>query len=110
MSKRLLLAVFFLAVPIAVPANDGEALFKANRCTLCHHPEENKMEQGLGPSLMQIVAVYRGEPGAMRAFLRGKAEPRLYPEHYVIMKGQLSRIVGLSDDDLNAIVQFILNR
>ena len=110
MSRKLLFAVLIVSFANVALANDGEALFKANGCTLCHHPQEDKMEQGLGPSLQQIADAYGDDSEAMRAFLRGNAKPRVYPDHYVIMKAQLTRVAGLSDEHLNAIVEFILRR
>lgn len=109
MSARVLVAASMLLVSCMAFANQGEALFKANGCPLCHHPRESRMEQGLGPSLAQVAEPYRGDPDAMQAFLRGKANPRVLPEHFDIMKGQLVRIASLSDEHLSAIVEFILD-
>ena len=109
MTARVLVAASMMIASSIAFASQGEALFKSNGCPLCHHPEEDRMEQGLGPSLAQVAEAYRGDSDAMQAFLRGKAEPRVFPEHFVIMKGRLVRIASLSDEHLNALVEFILD-
>jgi cytochrome c len=68
----------------------------------------DRIDKGLGPSLAQIADAYREDPAKLMEFLRGKAEPRLYPDKYQLMKAQLPRVMSLSDDALHTLADFVL--
>lgn len=108
--SRIALSLSLLALTWPAFASEGGALFEANGCAACHHPEEDRTDQGLGPSLGQIAAAYRGQPGKLVEFLRGDAEPIVYPEKYTLMKTQLPRVMSLSDAELSTLAAYMMAR
>lgn len=109
MRSIALASSLLLGVATSVSAGDGEDLFNANGCPACHHPTENRVEKGLGPSLTGIAEAYRGEPRALVEFLRGDADPRLHPDKYPLMKAQLARLINLSESELRALAEHLLS-
>ena len=104
--KQLLAALLVISSPAL--ADEAGKLFQANGCSACHHPEEDRTDRGLGPSLSQIAEAYRGRPEKLVEFLRGDSEPMLYPEKYPLMKAQLPRVMSLGDAELRALANYLL--
>jgi cytochrome c len=109
---KALFAVFAISTLfVAVPsfAANGEQIFRSNDCIVCHDATRDQVAEGLGPSLKMIAAAYKGKEDALIRFLKGEGKPRLYPEEYPIMEGQLDSIRGLSDDGRKALATFLLS-
>ena len=99
------------ALLVAVPsfAADGKQIFQSNDCIVCHDATEDRVAEGLGPSLEMIAAAYKGKEDALIRFLKDEGKPRLYPGKYPIMEDQLASIRGLSDDERKALATFLLS-
>lgn len=102
------ISVLFVAVPSF--ATNGAQIFQANDCAICHDATENRVAEGLGPSLEMIAAAYKGNDSALISFLKGEGKPRLYPKEFPLMEGQLDSISGLSYDERKALATFLLSR
>lgn len=100
----VLMAGFFAT---SVYAADGAKIFKKKGCSSCHHATKDQVKMGLGPSLKMVSEKYKGKEAELVTFFKGKGEPRVVPAKFPIMKAQLVRFKGLSDDDLNALASFI---
>jgi len=100
--------VLLVSCTPALAAN-AEALFEANGCAACHHPTEDRVAKGLGPSRAQISDAYAGRAEQMVAFLRGDSEPILYPDKYTLMKTQLPRLSALNDEELRSLANYLLS-
>ena len=88
-------------------AQDGQTIFQSKGCTVCHDAQQDRVAMGLGPSLKQISEAYKGQEDALTAFLKGQGEPKVYPDKYPIMKGQLAITQALPDDELKALATYL---
>ncbi len=84
---------------------NGDTLFKAKGCSACHHPQK----EGVGPSLSKISKVYNKDKSRLINFLKGKEKPIVEPQKFGIMSPQLNTTKVMSDDELSALADFILN-
>jgi cytochrome c len=90
-------------------AEDGAAIFQAKGCVACHDATQDRTAQGLGPSLQQVAAAYKGDQAGLVAFLKGEGEPKVAPDKYPIMKSQLAITQALTDAERDALAQFLLS-
>lgn len=108
--KKLVIASV-LAVSFAFAGSltaGGEATFKTKGCTACHHATKDQLAMGLGPSLKQIAAAYKGDKAGLVSFLQGKGKARVAPEKYAIMQGQLAMLAGMNKGQLTSLATYIL--
>ncbi len=111
MKKKVVIAAFSMVIAATFAfAASGKSKFTSKGCTACHHPSKDQLAMGLGSSLKMISVKYKGDKAGLVAFLQGKGKPRVAPQGYPIMRGQLARLSGMGKSDLNAIADFILNR
>ena len=82
---------------------DGEQLFKQKTCSACHQPKIDMT----GPSLQKIAKAYAGKREELKAFLRGKHPAVVEPNKFTIMKPQISITKKLSEEELNALIDYI---
>lgn len=94
----------------SVFAEDGAAVFQASGCSTCHHPTKDQAAQGLGPALKQIGSAYKGKEGELVAFLKGNGQPKVYPDKYPIMMGQIATTKTWPDAKLQAIAGWLASR
>lgn len=89
----------------------GEKVYKAKGCSSCHHPTKDQMAQGMGPSYVMVAAAYKKDGGkdALLKFFEGKGEPKVAPEKFSTMKGQLRNIKRLSDAEKSDLADFIMS-
>ncbi len=110
--KKLLVASLvagaFLITGNVFAAN-GKAIFQSKGCTTCHNPTKDQLAAGLGPSLKQVAAKYKGDEAGLVNFLSNKGKPRVAPDKFPIMQGQLGMLAGTPKGDLKAIAKFILS-
>ncbi len=83
----------------------GEDIFKSKGCTVCHHPEIDTT----GPALKKISKFYKGKREKLIQFLKGEGDPIVDPAKFTIMKPQINITKSLSDEELNALVDYILS-
>ncbi|WP_457622098.1 c-type cytochrome [Persephonella sp.] len=106
MKKVIVSAVVGLAVVAgSAMAADGAGIFKSKGCGACHKPTA----KSVGPSLKDIAAAYKGKEAELIKFLRGEAKPIMDPAKFGIMKSQLAKTKALSDAELKALADFMLN-
>jgi len=83
----------------------GEKLFKGKgNCYSCHRIEK----KSIGPSVTEIVKIYKEQKGDMIGFLKQKKDPIVDPENYAIMKTNFIRLEKFTDEELKA-VEFYMN-
>lgn len=85
-----------------VAAQDGEAVFNALRCGSCHKPDA----KAAGASLNEIVKVYADQEKLVR-FFKGETKPVIETDKPGMMKGQMPKIMALSEGEKKALVQYI---
>ena len=83
---------------------DGQAIFQSKGCAACHQAAVDTV----GPSLKKIAQAYAGKKDQLIAFLKGKHEAIVDPAKFGIMQPQLNTTKVLSDEELNALADFIL--
>ncbi|WP_457621615.1 c-type cytochrome [Persephonella sp.] len=107
MNRFLTAAAFFLSASTAYAAVDGKELFnnKTNRCAICH----KETKDAIGPSLKTIAEYYRNNPEQLKAFFRGEAEPIIWPDRFNMMRPQMGKLKAMTDEEINALVEFILS-
>lgn len=82
----------------------GEKLFKGKgNCISCHHINKNS----IGPSITEIVKIYKEQNADMVAFLKQEAEPIVQPEHYSVMKTNFAVLKTFSEEELEALTKYI---
>jgi cytochrome c len=87
-----------------IQINLGETIFNGKgNCYACHKPDQKI----IGPSLQEIVKIYKEKKGNMYDFLKNDAEPIVDPTQYELMKTNLVITKAMSDEELNALVAYI---
>jgi cytochrome c len=98
----------FIAILILTSASfggsQGEAVFEAQRCGVCHKPETGKMN----PSLREIANAYQGKDEQLIKYLKGEADSVIKPEKADMMKRSVEKTKGLSADEQKALAGFLL--
>ena len=85
-------------------AKKGAEIFHGRgNCATCHQKEEKI----IGPSISEIVAIYKKNNANMVAFLKEESEPILDPSKYAIMKANLEVTKGMSEEELQALTDYM---
>ncbi|WP_405208761.1 c-type cytochrome [Aquimarina sp. LLG6339-5] len=78
----------------------GEKLFKGKgNCYSCHRLDK----KSVGPSVNDIMKIYKEQNGDIIGFLRQKKDPIVDPDNYAVMKTNFVRLEKFTDDELKAI-------
>ncbi|MDQ7038662.1 MAG: c-type cytochrome [Aquificota bacterium] len=101
--KKLMVALALLGG--STFATDGASIFKAKGCASCHQPTADTV----GPSLKKIAQAYVGKEAELVKFLKGQADPIVDPPKFAIMKPQLTLIKNLSDEEFQALADYIMS-
>lgn len=104
-----LVSVFSLMGTVLAKNETGWRVFKERGCAACHHPTEDQMRLGLGPSMEQVAQVYKDREGDLTKFLRGEGEPAIDKTKFPIMHDQIVSLKSLSAPELEALANFISN-
>lgn len=91
-------------------AADGKTLFSQKGCTACHDLNQDRAAMGLGPAIKQISAKYKGDSNAVVTFLKGQGKPRVYPDKYPTMQGQIAITKTLPQAELEAIAKYLVSQ
>lgn len=86
----------------------GNRLFSEKTCVTCHAVNEEK----IGPSVKEIMRIYKEKNGDIVAFLKGEAEPIVdtTASQVAIMQDNINGFVkGLSDEMLNTIATYMMH-
>lgn len=83
------------------PAFDlGKKLFKGKgNCYSCHRMDK----KSVGPSVTNIMKIYKEKNGDIVGFLRQKKDPIVDPDNYAVMKTNFARLEKFTDEELKAI-------
>ena len=106
--KKLILFVLVAEVsflPAVISADDGEAVFKSNKCGACHKAETSSAGR---PSLKEISQAYQGKEKQLKAYFSGEADPIVTPAKASIMKRYIEKTKALSDADRTVLVEYIM--
>lgn len=82
----------------------GEAIFNERGCTMCHAQD---MEM-VGPSIRTISMRYSGNENGLVMYLKGQAQPIVYPEREVMMRPQLLKIGNLYEDEYRSLARYLI--
>lgn len=106
MRKFIASAVAGLVVATSsVLAADGQTIFQSKGCTACHQVSVDTV----GPSLKKIANAYSGNKKGLVKFLKGNGKAIVDPAKFPVMQPNLNALKGMSDQDLNALADFILS-
>ena len=84
---------------------DGKALFQSKGCSACHQVDKDSV----GPSLKKIADVYKEKEADLIKFLKGEGKAIVDPAKEAIMKPQINTTKSMKDDELKALVKYILS-
>lgn len=92
---------------ISAPLRDGPTLFADLNCETCHSPDRDLEAVGLGRSLRQIAASYKGDKLGLLDFLNG-GPPKINSAQYEIMKAPQAGTRKLSAEDKGTLADYLL--
>ncbi|HHG74233.1 MAG TPA: c-type cytochrome [Persephonella sp.] len=99
------IVISFTAVSISsFGAVDGKKIFEKNSCPICH----KETKDAIGPSLKTIAEFYKNNPKQLEQFLRGQADPIVWPDRFDMMKTQMGKFRAMSDEELKALIDYML--
>ncbi|WP_457624100.1 c-type cytochrome [Persephonella sp.] len=104
MKKFLAGFVIVAAGFTSAAAVDGKEIFEKNTCAICH----KETKDAVGPSLKTIAEYYKNNPEQLKNFLKGQAEPIIWPDKFNMMKPQMGKLKALTEEELDALVDFML--
>ncbi|UPT71964.1 MAG: c-type cytochrome [Flavobacterium sp. JAD_PAG50586_2] len=82
----------------------GQELFEGEgNCIACHKPDQKIV----GPSLEEIAKIYKSKKGNIVLFLKEESEPIVDPSQYDIMKTNFAITKTMSDEQLQALEDYI---
>ncbi len=98
------LIVMVLAIGMTFAA-EGDRIFKTKGCASCHQPKADT----IGPSIKKIAEAYANKRDQLVKFLKGRAPAIIDPEKERIMKAQLTMVMDLPQDQLEALADYMLS-
>ncbi|UZO82001.1 c-type cytochrome [Aquimarina sp. ERC-38] len=82
----------------------GQKLYKGKgNCTSCHQLYKNS----IGPSIQEIVGIYKEQNADMIAFLKQEGKPIVKPEQYSVMKTNFAVLKTFSQEELEALTAYM---
>lgn len=86
----------------------GNRLFSEKTCITCHAIDKNK----IGPSVTEIMQVYKENNASIEAFLKGKSKPIVdtTETQVAIMQANIDGFLKqVTDEELNAIATYMMH-
>ncbi len=86
----------------------GNRLFSEKTCITCHALDGKKV----GPSVVDIMAVYKEKNATVESFLKGNSKPIVdtTPSQVAIMQANIDGFLKkVTDEELNAIATYMLH-
>ncbi len=86
----------------------GNRLFSEKTCITCHDVNNKK----IGPSVKEIMAIYKEKNGEIVAFLKGNAKPIVdtTASQVAIMQANIDGFLkGITDEELQTIATYMLH-
>lgn len=85
-------------------AEKGKEIFEGKgTCFTCH----KKDVKIVGPSIQDIVKIYKEKNGSIVTFLKGEAEPLVDPSQYEVMKANFAITKTMTDEELQSLEQYM---
>ncbi len=85
-------------------AEKGKEIFEGKgTCFTCH----KKDVKVVGPSIQDIVKIYKEKKGNIVTFLKGEAEPLVDPSQYEVMKANFAITKTMTDEELQSLEQYM---
>lgn len=82
----------------------GQEIFDGKgNCFSCHKPDQKI----IGPSIQEIVKIYKEKNGNIVEFLKGNGEPLVDPSQYEVMKTNFAITKNLSDEELKGLEDYM---
>lgn len=82
----------------------GKSIFNGKgQCLTCHKTSQKV----IGPSVVDIVSIYKKENADMIAFLKGELDPIVDPSQFMVMKVNLEITKKMTDEELRAVVDYM---
>ena len=85
-------------------AGNGETLFQSLKCGSCHKPDQ----KSTAIPLNEIAKAYQDQ-AKLVGFFRGESPMVIESSKGGMMKGQMSHLAALSDDEKKALADYILS-
>ena len=106
---RLILSIVILfccCLPNAAFTSAGEnaALYESLRCGTCHKPDT----KAAAVSLAEIAGTYQTGDKLVK-FMKGEAKPIVESDKWGLMRGQMSKLSALGDEEKEALADYILS-
>ncbi len=105
---RLMLSMAVLAFALGAGggawAADGQEIFAALKCAMCHKPDK----KAAAIPLAEIVRTY-SDKAMLVKFFKGEMKPLIESEKWGMMRGQLQKIKALPERDKEALADYILS-
>ena len=105
--KALCISMLLILAFNIAGADDGESIFKTHGCSSCHKEKSNSK---VNPSLKEISMAYQGKQEQLIKHLKGESEAIVRPEKAYLMKRHIEKTKQLSDADLKALTDYILDQ
>jgi cytochrome c len=87
-------------------AEQGKALFEGEgTCVACHKLDTKVV----GPSIQEIVAIYKAKNASIAAFLNEESEPIVDPSQYSIMKANFAITKNMKPEQRLALEQYMMS-
>ncbi len=82
------------------PFDQGKKIFNTKgKCYTCHKVDK----KSIGPSVVDIMKIYKEQNGDLIAFLTQEATPIVDPENYAVMKTNFALIKNFTSEELEAL-------
>ncbi len=110
MSKLVLMVIILLSTAClcmldqSSSAADGKSLYESLKCGTCHKPDQKTT----AVSLAEIAKTYQ-DRAKLVSFFKGESQMMIESAKSGMMKGQLKHLQALSDQDKDALADYILS-
>jgi cytochrome c len=85
-------------------AEKGKEIFEGKgTCFTCH----KKDVKIVGPSIQDIVKIYKEKNGNIVTFLKGEADPLVDPTQFEVMKANFAITKTMTDEELQSLEQYM---
>ena len=95
--------VIVFSISFSTFGMSGIGFFNRQGCGVCHKETINT----IGPSIKEISEAYKGNKQALKEYLRGKRPPIVEPEKASLMIKFIKKTKKFSEEELNAIVEYL---
>lgn len=92
---------------VKTTADLGKEIFEGKgNCIACHQVDKKV----IGPSIQEIVKIYKEQNGNIVSFLKEEAKPIVDPSKYELMKTNFALTEEMSDEELKALEAYMYSK